>query len=115
MININDIFHFISMMLEVLIITASVFGIVVCYKKAFRAGTSFFILIVVWKLYQFFVPGFISKLLLQRTVQGILNSFTMGQMIWVFDWIGKLILLSAFIVLIYGIHRAFTNKKKTLK
>lgn len=115
MININDIMHFVSMALELLIIVASVFGMVVCYKKAFRAGTSFFILILVWKCYQMFVPGFVSKLLLQRTMKGLLNSFTMGQLIWLFDWVGKLILLSAFIVLIYGIHKEIFNKKKPLQ
>lgn len=99
--------QFIAILLEVSLIGLCIAGSMICQKRAFREGATFFRLMLIWKGVQIAIPLFVDNWLYDNVSRD--SAITIGQWIVIISWLQKLIIIAAFYILIKGIYKRLSQ------
>ncbi|WP_282940516.1 hypothetical protein [Paenibacillus sp. RC67] len=115
------IFIVMNIILVFVLFSALLFGLIQCKKYSFSGGFYFFLFIIIGKIYSFFIPYFISRIIknyisLDNTTERTLGMTTGELVAWIsytdssIKYISEII---AYSFLVFGLYRMWKSKVRS--
>jgi hypothetical protein len=102
----------IGIVISIIMIVLFIFGLWLSKRLSFNGGFYFFLLLIVHEIYSFVSPilirNYIDHLVIENKYP--IMGMTLGELVVLFSLIPKIIVMIAFICLIYGLRKFFINK-----
>lgn len=101
-----------GIILSVLLIVLFLIGFWKSKNHSFKEGVYFFLLLIIHEIYSYISPSLIQSYIDKITSENkdLVLGLSIGELVVILSLIPKMILLAAFIFLVYGLRRMWNSK-----